>query len=68
MSGVLRGQAEVEVEQGRWIDRGLLASRHLSVRYPTAQWWGGTTSQPRDNWAQKPKPFKKKIIYFRDRT
>lgn len=43
----------------------MIEARRQHTPSPTVVGWNNKSSW--DNWAQKPKPFKKKTIYFRNR-
>ncbi|HZX08041.1 hypothetical protein [Kribbella sp.] len=43
----------------------MIETRRQDAPPPTVVGWNNEPGW--DNWAQKPKPFKKKTIYFRDR-
>ncbi|GAA3126244.1 hypothetical protein JOF29_002578 [Kribbella aluminosa] len=43
----------------------MIEARRQEPRPPAVVGWNNKSSW--DNWAQKPKPFKKKTIYFRNR-
>lgn len=43
----------------------MIEARRQEVPSPAVVGWNNKSSW--DNWAQKPKPFKKKTVYFRNR-
>jgi hypothetical protein len=43
----------------------MIEARRQETPGPAAAGWNNKSSW--DNWAQKPKPFKKKTVYFRNR-